>query len=295
MDIEQKKKFAGIVDELCSRESYRDMIYVHNHDVSMPSRDILKKIMNLIRAVLFPGYYMEPDLHPENLSYYTGAKLDEIYNLLHEQILRGHCFNCMLKKEKNCDDCENTAKNSAFSFIEKIPEIRCFLADDVKAAYEGDPAAESYGEVIYCYPSIRAVTDYRVAHTLFHLNVPLIPRIISEMAHSATGIDIHPRAEIGRNFFIDHGTGVVIGSTCHIGDNVKLYQNVTLGARSFPLDENGNPVKGVVRHPLVGDNVIIYSGATVLGRVTIGENAVIGGNVWLTENVAPREKILNEI
>jgi serine O-acetyltransferase len=184
------------------------------------------------------------------------------------------------------------AENIASEFIGRLPHLRRLLATDVIAAYEGDPAATSYGEVISCYPAIRAIMGYRVAHELHLLGVPLIPRIITEMAHSETGIDIHPAAPIGSHFTIDHGTGVVIGATCIIGNHVKLYQGVTLGAKSFPLDEQGNPIKGIERHPILEDNVIVYSNSTILGRITIGRDAVIGGNVWVTEDVPPGTKVL---
>ena len=177
-------------------------------------------------------------------------------------------------------------------FIKRLPELRRILATDVEAAYNGDPAAESYGEIISCYPVIKAVTNYRIAHELLLLGVPLIPRIITEMAHSETGIDIHPGAQIGHHFTIDHGTGVVIGATCIIGNNVKLYQGVTLGAKSFPLDEKGNPMKGIARHPILEDNVIVYSNATILGRITIAKGTVIGGNVWVTESTKPGEQLV---
>ncbi|MDL2211245.1 serine acetyltransferase, partial [Bacteroides sp. OttesenSCG-928-M17] len=173
-------------------------------------------------------------------------------------------------------------------------ELRRLLATDVEAAYNGDPAAQSYGEVICCYPSIRAISNYRIAHELQTLGVPLIPRIITEMAHSETGIDIHPGAKIGAYFAIDHGTGVVIGATTIIGKNVKLYQGVTLGAKSFPLDEEGKPIKGIIRHPIIEDDVIIYSNATILGRIVIGQGATIGGNIWVTENVPAGERIVQK-
>jgi serine O-acetyltransferase len=162
---------------------------------------------------------------------------------------------------------------------------------DVRAAYEGDPAATSTDETIFCYPGILAITNQRVAHELYRLAVPLLPRMLTEQAHSATGIDIHPGATIGERFFIDHGTGVVIGETSMIGNNVRLYQGVTLGAKSFPLDEQGNPIKGIPRHPIVEDDVVIYAGATVLGRITVGRGSVIGGNVWVTESVPPGSKL----
>ena len=160
----------------------------------------------------------------------------------------------------------------------------------MEAAYYGDPAAEGVGEIISCYPVIKALTNYRIAHELMVLGVPLIPRMMTEMAHSETGIDIHPGAQIGHHFTIDHGTGVVIGATCIIGNNVKLYQGVTLGAKSFPLDENGNPIKGIARHPIIEDNVIVYSNATILGRITIGHDCVVGANIWVTEDMEPETR-----
>jgi serine O-acetyltransferase len=219
------------------------------------------------------------------MNYYVGAALDRVSRLLSEQIKRGFCFECSEDVTKQCDECAGEALEVTGKFISGLSEIRRLLATDAAAAYEGDPAAKSRGETIFCYPSLRALCNYRIAHTLFVLGVPLIPRIITELAHSETGIDIHPGAQIGERFFMDHGTGIVIGETSIIGRNVRIYQSVTLGAKSFPLDENGHPVKGVLRHPVVEDDVIIYSGATILGRVTIGKGAVIGGNVWLTIDV----------
>lgn len=187
---------------------------------------------------------------------------------------------------------QESAEQKAIDFITFLPEMRRILSTDVTAMYNGDPAAQNKAEVILCYPAIRAICNYRIAHKLLELDVPLIPRIITEMAHSETGIDIHPGAVIGEYFAIDHGTGVVIGATSVIGNRVKLYQGVTLGARSFPLDENNNPIKGIARHPIIEDDVIIYSNATILGRITIGKGAVIGGNIWVTENVAPGERLV---
>ena len=177
------------------------------------------------------------------------------------------------------------AEEICTQLICKLPELRDTLMTDVIAAYTGDPAAMSMGEVISCYPVIKALTNYRVAHELYELHVPLIPRMLAELAHSETGIDIHPGAKIGRYFTIDHGTGVVIGATCIIGNHVKLYQGVTLGAKSFPLDTEGNPIKGIPRHPIIEDDVVVYSNATILGRITIGRGATIGGNIWVTEDV----------
>ncbi len=281
-----------IVEELCTPESYKSVVHFGRHnDIPMPSTEILSTVMELLRAILFPGYFMESDIKPENITYFTGAKLDKVLLLLSEQIKKGFCFSCETATETMCPSCATRPQEAAYHFLLALPEIRRLLALDARAAYEGDPAAVSYREAIFCYPSIRMMTNYRIAHQLYELNVPLIPRMITEMAHSETGIDINPGAQIGEKFFIDHGTGTVVGETCIIGNNVKLYQNVTLGAKSFSLDENGNPIKGIPRHPVIKDNVVIYSGATILGRITIGENSIIGGNVWLTKSVPPNSKI----
>jgi serine O-acetyltransferase len=198
-----------------------------------------------------------------------------------------------MSEERECQSeipCHETASALALKVIEKLPEIRRVLATDVEAAYNGDPAADSFSEIISCYPVIKALTNYRLAHELVLLGIPLIPRMMTEMAHSETGIDIHPAATIGEHFTIDHGTGVVIGATCIIGNNVKLYQGVTLGAKSFPLDADGNPIKGIPRHPILEDNVIVYANATILGRITIGEGCVVGANVWVTKSMRPNTK-----
>jgi serine O-acetyltransferase len=262
----------------------------------MPSVEDLEKLVELLREVLFPGYFGNAELKPETMQYYIGTNMDRIFRLLSEQINRGFCFECNESSgetpgKANCENCEQIAHDKALEFIRRIPEIRRLLVTSVRAAYEGDPAAKSYGEAIFCYPSILAMTNYRIAHELLLLDVPLIPRIISELAHSRTGMDIHPGARIGEGFFVDHCTGTVIGETCIIGNNVRLYHGVTLGAKSFPLDKNGKPIKGIPRHPVVEDNVIIYSGATILGRVTIGAGSEIGGNVWLTHSVPPDSRV----
>jgi serine O-acetyltransferase len=218
--------------------------------------------------------------------------VDEVYHLLAEQLLAGLCFVCDKESNSDLEGRKLIAEKCAADFIASLPVLRQVLITDVEAAYLGDPAAMSISEVIFCYPAIRAISSYRIANTLVKLGIPLIPRIITEMAHSETGIDIHPAATIGPNFAIDHGTGIVIGSTTIIGSNVKLYQGVTLGAKSFSLDESGNPVKGIPRHPIVEDNVIVYSNATILGRITIGHDSVIGGNIWVTNDVPPYSKIV---
>ena len=215
-----------------------------------------------------------------------GVNVERLYKKLTEQILAGLCFDNVHEAT------QERAEEIATRCIERLPNLRRSLNTDVIAAYEGDPAATSYGEVISCYPAIRAISNYRLAHELHLLGVPLIPRIITEMAHSETGIDIHPAATIGDYFTIDHGTGVVIGATSIIGHHVKLYQGVTLGAKSFPLDAQGNPIKGIDRHPILEDEVIVYSNSTILGRITIGRGATIGGNVWVTTDVPPGAKVL---
>ncbi|HEX7504625.1 MAG TPA: serine O-acetyltransferase EpsC [Syntrophales bacterium] len=261
-----------------------------HHDQPLPSRDVVIEIVEALRSVLFPGYYGFSDLKVESVLYHIGATLDRIQHPLQEQIRRGLCFTCL--DESQCTpDCDDKAGDITKSFLERLPAIQKCLAKDVKAAYEGDPAASSADEVIFCYPAVMAITNFRLARELYVLGVPLIPRMITEHAHSITGIDIHPGATIGEYFFIDHGTGVVIGETCDIGRNVRLYQGVTLGAKSFKLDEEGNPIKGIPRHPIVEDDVIVYSGATILGRVTIGRGSTIGGNVWLVESVPPHSRV----
>ena len=230
------------------------------------------------------------------MKYHIGVEVERLYSLLQQQILAGLCFSLDNENPDTASSQLSTQRHNASElaaqFISQLPHIRRILATDVEAAYNGDPAAHSFGEVISCYPAIRAISNYRIAHLLLTLGVPLIPRIITEMAHSETGIDIHPGAQIGSYFTIDHGTGVVIGETCIIGNNVKLYQGVTLGAKSFPLDEQGNPVKGIPRHPILEDDVIIYSNATILGRITIGRGATVGGNIWVTTDVAPGQRIV---
>lgn len=281
----------NIIEELCHEESYKRVYHRAKHEAPMPSIEILEEIVELLRSVLFPGYFGNSDVKPETMRYYLGAAIDRIFITLSDQIKRGLCFTCEIDAE-HCENCERKSREKTVSFLKRLTYIRKLLATDVEAAYEGDPATDNLGEIIFCYPSLKALTNYRIAHELYKLEVPFIPRIISEMAHSSTGIDIHPGATIGEKCFIDHGTGVVIGETCLIGTNTRIYQGVTLGAKSFQLDENGNPIKGIPRHPIVEDDVIIYSGATILGRITIGKGSVIGGNVWITHDVPPGTRVL---
>jgi serine O-acetyltransferase len=258
--------------------------------IELPSRNACLEIMQQLRSILFPGYFQLAEFSEQGMAFHIGAILDSIAISLQEQIRRGFCFSC--NGTGDLQQCEIRARKITHDFVERIPDVMLLLGEDVRAAYTGDPAAKSPGETIFCYPGIFAITNHRIAHELYRLEVPVIPRIISENAHSATGIDIHPGAKIGRSFFIDHGTGVVIGETAVIGDRVRLYQGVTLGAKSFPLDEKGNPIKGIDRHPIIEDDVIIYSGATILGRITVGARSVIGGNVWLTQSVPPDSSII---
>lgn len=280
------------VDELSESESYKGLMHQHKDGEPLPSAKILQDIIELSRAILFPGYFGNSTVNSRTINYHIGVNVEKLFGLLTKQIMAGLCFGSVEDRcEDCCDEYHTKAADLAAEFISKLPQLRRVLATDVEAAYNGDPAAQSFGEVICCYPAIKAITNYRIAHELLKLDVPLIPRIITEMAHSETGIDIHPGAQIGSYFTIDHGTGVVIGATSIIGNNVKLYQGVTLGARSFPLDEEGKPIKGILRHPILEDNVIIYSNATILGRITIGKDATVGGNIWVTENVPAGARI----
>lgn len=286
---------AEVVESLCAPESYMGVYHQPSFGSPMPSVEMLTEIVERLRSVLFPGFFKEPFITPQNMAYFVGSKLEKVRRELTRQVERGFCFACE-KDAHSCSlECTQRAERLANEFLRTLPHVRRMLATDVQAAFAGDPAAKNPGETIFCYPSILAGTNYRIAHELHLLGVPLIPRIIAEMAHSATGIDIHPGATIGESFFIDHGTGTVIGETCIIGRNVRLYQGVTLGAKSFPKEEDGRLVKGIARHPIVEDNVTIYSGATILGRITIGEGAVIGGNVWVVDDVPPGTKIYRNL
>jgi serine O-acetyltransferase len=251
----------------------------------LPSRKVLVGIADGLRAVLFPNRLGMPDLTNESVDYYVGHTLDVTLRELMVQVRRE------LRFAGDADVTGNSERERAAgitqAFAQRLPRIRSLLESDIQAAYEGDPAARSVDEVLVCYPGITAITYYRLAHELHRLGAPLIARMISEIAHSSTGIEIHPGAQIGGFFFIDHGTGVVIGETAVIGEHVRLYQAVTLGAKRFPVDEHGALVKGNLRHPIVEDDVVIYAGATILGRITIGRGTTIGGNVWLTRSVPP--------
>ncbi len=260
----------------------------------LPSREAVAEILEGLKEILYPGYFGRRHFTRANIRYHIGDRVWQVYRLLTEQIYLSTVHECR-HTVGQCNTCREVAADLALAFLKRIPYLREMLQDDVQALYDGDPAAKSLAEIIFSYPGLEAVTVYRIAHELWNLKVPLLPRIMTEMAHSATGIDIHPGARIGRRFFIDHGTGVVIGETTEIGDNVKIYQGVTLGALSFPKDERGRLIRGRKRHPTIGDNVTIYSGATLLGGETVvGEGSTIGGNVWLTHSVPPNSVVMIE-
>jgi serine O-acetyltransferase len=285
------KGLPELVDNLT--ENYRQvggMDHLEGRD--LPSKKIVIDVLEDLFVVLFPGYLGDSEITKANIKYHLGTKLTSVHTRLTGEVEKSLKYICRQISECPQDVCQKRANIVVRNLLEKLPMIRSELSGDIQAAYSGDPAAVSNEEVILSYPCVLAITTYRIAHELYQMGVPLIPRIMSEHMHSLTGIDIHPGAKIGRNFFIDHGTGVVIGETAEIGDNVKLYQGVTLGALSFPKDEKGNIIKGRKRHPTIGNNVVIYSGATLLGAETVvGDNSVIGGNVWLTGPVPSSTKI----
>lgn len=288
------KRILESIELLSNPDSYKLVCHQHLKGEPLPSNKNISRIIELVREILFPGYFGNTTLREGTTLHYMGVYVDELCNLLSREILAGMCFECEDDTIDKVEKHRGRAEESTVNLISFLPELRSLLVKDVEATFLNDPAAKNFGEVIFSYPGIRAITNYRLAHRLLKLQVPLIPRIISEMAHSETGIDIHPRAQIGESFTIDHGTGVVIGSTCILGKNVKIYQGVTLGAKSFPLDEQGNPIKGIPRHPIVEDDVVIYAGATILGRVTIGKGSVIGGNVWVTKDLPPNSLVVQK-
>jgi len=285
-------KFLSIIDQLSDTKNNKLISHINNKKVKLPSIQNLQEMMELLREIFFPSYFTNSSISSDTLKFYLGVQIDKVKNILYHEIYSGLCFSGQSNENNHHCNYEILALKLVYLFIEKLTDIRDELYTDVEATFNGDPASDSISEIIFCYPGIKAMINYRIANALYKLNIPLIPRILTEMAHSETGIDINPEAQIGKYFMIDHGTGVVIGATSIIGDNVRIYQGVTLGAKSFPVDENGNPIKGIPRHPILEDNVIIYSGATVLGRITIGNNSVIGGNVWVTSDLPAYSKII---
>lgn len=281
-----------IVDRLCRLDDMRHVCPGRRREGEpVLTNASVNRIVELASGLLFPGFFNDSIESPSVLRSMLTLACHELRGLLTHQITAGLCF-ADASGTASLAELSRQAAEAADSLIESLPDLRAILDSDIDATYLGDPAATSTHEVLVCYPGIRATISHRIAHHLLQLGVPILPRMISELAHSATGIDIHPGASIGSRFVIDHGTGVVIGATAIIGDNVKLYQGVTLGARSFVTDDSDNPVKGIPRHPIIGDDVVIYSNSTILGRITIGSGAVIGGNLWVTRDVAPGEKLV---
>ena len=280
-----------LVDKIMANyQTFGGMDHLEGRD--LPSKKVVIEVLEDLFTVLFPGYLGKAEITKANIKYHLGTTLTSVYSRLTGEVEKSLKYICRKISECPQDICKKRADVVVKELLEELPEIRAKLSGDIEAAYNGDPAAVSTEEVILSYPCVLAITTYRIAHELYLRCVPLIPRIMSEHVHSLTGIDIHPGAKIGKNFFIDHGTGVVIGETAEIGDNVKLYQGVTLGRISFPKDEKGNIIKGRKRHPTIGNNVVIYSGATLLGAETvIGDNVVIGGNTWITTAVEAGTKI----
>ncbi len=275
---------------LLSRLTEQEVRMMPAVEAPLPSVEHVERIVRLVKSIMFPDYFNKRQSDESIRSYYIGNYMVELQRLLIKQIAHGLQF---------CDDCDaiktkqqvyQQAEQLSLQFIDALPEIKRVLYTDVQAMFDNDPAAPNYGEVIFCYPIVNTMIHYRIAHRLHELKIPVIPRIITEQAHSQTGIDIHPGAHIGEYFAIDHGTGVVIGETCIIGDHVTLYQGVTLGAKSFKYDEQGNMLN-VPRHPIIEDHVTVYSNASILGRITIGHHSIIGGNIWVTNDVPPYSRI----
>jgi serine O-acetyltransferase len=296
-DLRLKEGLPEITEALLA--TYVECKYVnHLGHKPLPSREAIVDILADLMDILYPNFVRRQNLHMGNVEYHVGDLVDGLHDKLTRQFTRA------LRHEQDCHapaeaepaaDVEGLAQQKAIEFLKRLAEIRYVLEQDVESAFLGDPAAKSHHEIVFCYPGLEAVSVYRLAHEMLLLGIPLIPRMMSEHAHSKTGIDIHPGARIGPGFFIDHGTGVVIGETCDIGRNVKLYQGVTLGALSFPRDAAGNIIRGMKRHPTLEDDVVVYANATILGGdTTIGHHAVIGSNVWLTQGVEPYTVVLLE-
>lgn len=283
----------GVVESMV-KETSCSMVSNTRNRFNLAGQKAIHGLVDDFLTILFPGCHGDSAMQEERMEMGFNIRLRSLAQTLAEQVEVAFKYQCEFEKCRECGDCRTRAEAAVIHVVEELPAIKRILAHDIQAAYDGDPAAKSLMEIVMSYPGLHAIAVQRIAHLLYEKDVALIPRVMSELAHSRTGIDIHPGATIGAGFFIDHGTGVVIGETCIIGRNVKLYQGVTLGALSFPKDEHGNPIKGIKRHPEVQDNVTIYAGATILGGDTVvGEGAVIGGNVWLTHSVLPHSKVYN--
>jgi serine O-acetyltransferase len=296
-DFRLKERLPELTDRIVSTYAEVNSIHHLGH-CPLPNYDRIITATEDLKEVLYPGYRRRDHLHLGNVAYYVGDLIDSLHDTLTMQIARSLCYQSAASPDaalRTRDDFEALGQAKTLAFLEQLPTLRKVLALDVQAAYAGDPACKSLDEVIFCYPGLEAITVYRLAHLLHQLQVPLIPRMMTEWAHSRTGIDIHPGAVIGKYFFIDHGTGVVIGETCEIGDWVKLYQGVTLGALSFATDPDGNLIRGAKRHPTIEDRVVIYANATILGGQTvIGHDSVIGSSAWVTKSVEPRTTVTLE-
>lgn len=298
-DFRLKEQLPELTDRIVA--SYQEIGTInHLGHCPLPSTEAVIDIAQGLKEIIFPGYRRRQNLHLGNVTYHVGDLVDSLHDRLTQQIARALRHEHQVRQGLRCGtqplpDFEKTGQEKAIAFLETIPMIRRLLASDVQAAYDGDPAASCLDEIIFCYPGLEAVTVHRLAHELYRLGVPLVPRMLSEWSHMQTGIDIHPGAQIGPSFFIDHGTGVVIGETCEIASHVKLYQGVTLGALSFPKDEEGNLLRGAKRHPTIEDRVVIYANATVLGGDTVvGANSVIGASVSLSKSVPPNTVVTIE-
>jgi serine O-acetyltransferase len=287
----RQNKLASIMERVAASYDESTPKIHHLDRMPLPSREDAAAILGALEEVLYPGYFTTGGVTHQGIIYRVQERVGWLFEHLRDQISKGFRHMKELDGELALAG-DDIAEEYAYTFLESIPEVRRMLAKDVLAAYDGDPAAHCIDEILLSYPAAYAITAYRAAHELHRIGVPLLPRMLTELAHSRTGIDIHPGASIGESFFIDHGTGVVIGETTIIGNNVKLYQGVTLGALSFPKDEKGRLLRGQKRHPTIEDRVVIYAGATILGGETvIGEGSIIGGNVWLTESVPPGSRV----
>ncbi len=297
-DLKSKERLPNLIDEIV--ETYTSVATINQlGHCPLPRYEDISSALDDLTDVLYPGYRRHEGLHLGNVTYHVGNLVDRLHDKLSVQIARA--LQHEARVERGLDPCDDQAdhvaraRELALEFLQRIPDVRRLLATDVRAAYDGDPASKNLDEVILCYPGLEAVTVYRLAHELHRLKVPFIPRMMTEWAHKQTGIDIHPGAQIGPHFFIDHGTGVVVGETCRIGNYVKLYQGVTLGALSFPTDANGKLIRNMKRHPTIEDRVVIYANATILGgKTVIGHDSVIGSSVWLTRSVQPNTTVMME-
>lgn len=285
MDKKDNTRINEAIDRLSDEASYQKLFHAYRDEEGLPSTEKLEEAVNLCRAILFPGYYGKAKVSKATIRFHTGVQVEQLHALLSKEIYAGLCF-----ADPDCPQCNesalwNKATTLSESFITTLPSLRDILATDAEANYDADPAARNRSEVIFCYPGFRAIVNYRIAHELYRLDVPYIPRIITELAHSETGIDIHPGAKIGHHFAIDHGTGTVIGETSIIGDYVRIFQGVSLAGEKLPPDECGNTIRGIARHPIVGNHVTIYSNTTLIGRIHIADGVVIQGNQWVNQSI----------